>query len=129
VNLKCNQSSLQKTITFINFFGKGSQEWKNSCVVARLSIKMFKTLVTICLLHMSSCFKKTLEYQYKISICYKCQQVFHLSFKMLMCFWDMFYSFVETLLPIDMCFEPKFGLLIIIMCICFYFHIVHYYEG
>ncbi len=95
MNLKRIQSSLQNTITLINFFGKGRQEWKNSCIITRLSTKMFKTLMTIPLLHMSSCFKKTIEYQYEIFICYRCQQVLHLSFKMLMCLWDMFYPLLK----------------------------------
>jgi hypothetical protein len=35
---------IKKIITLINFFGKGGQKWKKSCVIARLSIKMFKLL-------------------------------------------------------------------------------------
>jgi hypothetical protein len=43
VSLKGVQSSLQKIITWLKKSRKGTQEWKDSCVIARLLARRFKT--------------------------------------------------------------------------------------
>jgi hypothetical protein len=45
VSLKGVQASLQKTITWTKKFGKGRQEWKDSCIIVGLPPRMLKTPV------------------------------------------------------------------------------------
>jgi hypothetical protein len=43
VSLKGVQSSLQKIITWTKKYRKGTQKWKDSCVITRLLARRFKT--------------------------------------------------------------------------------------
>ncbi len=45
VSSKEVQSSLYKTITWTNFFGKGGAEWKESFIITKLFVKMLRILM------------------------------------------------------------------------------------
>jgi hypothetical protein len=98
VSLKAIQATLHKTIPWTKKASKGRQEWKDLCIIARLSTKMFKTFVKMQFASRIFLFQKTFEYQITISICYGQQQVLHLFSRMLIRqTWVLTQAIVNTL--------------------------------
>jgi hypothetical protein len=126
VSLKEVQFSLQKTITWINVFGKGRQEWKKSCSVGRLFAKMLKTLMKTSFASQVILFCETLEYWNVIVIYYKWQHGFHLSSIVLVFWtWVIVQAIINTfLLVMKLCVLNQS-----VRCTLFYLYLMHCHEN
>ncbi len=101
VNLKGVQTSLQNTIIWTKTPWKRKQEWKDSCIIVSLAIKMLKTPVKTKFASRVILFQETIAYQDAIFICYGWHQMLHLQSRILDCqTWSIVQTITYTLMPI-----------------------------
>ncbi len=72
--MKVIQFTLQKIITWTNFFGKGFREWHRACLDVGLSHRKLKTPLMTKFVSKVILFQKTLEYCDVINLCHGRQE-------------------------------------------------------